>query len=74
MTTKMIYPNLGAELARRQMTQEKLAELLHIDSSTISLKLTGKRGITLNEAREIKIALGVNMSLDELFDTNAIAN
>ena len=74
MATKTIYPNLGAELARRQMTQEKLAEMLSVDSSTISLKLTGKRGLTLNEARDIKNILGVNMPLDELFDTAIIAN
>ncbi len=67
MAQKCIYPNLSAELARRQITQKLLGTGLNIDESTVSLKLTGKRDITLSEAKQIKNFLNVKMPLDELF-------
>ncbi len=71
--TKIVYPNLSAELARRQMTLEKLAELMNLSASCMSLKLTGKRKISLAEARKIKAILGVDVPLDELFDTLVVS-
>lgn len=49
-----MYPNLRAELARRGITLEKLAELLDKTISTISLKMRGESPFTLNEAVKIK--------------------
>ncbi len=71
MAQKCIYPNLSAELARRQMTQRLLGDGINIDESTVSLKLTGKRDITLGEAKRIKEFLNVKMPLDELFAITA---
>ncbi len=71
MASKCIYPNLSAELARKRLTQECLGERMNLDKSTMSMKMTGKREITLGEAKKMKSILGVEMPLDELF---AVAN
>ncbi len=42
MATKCIYPNLSAELARNRMAQETLSNKMDMDTSTLSLKMTGK--------------------------------
>lgn len=52
MASKCIYPNLSAELARKQLTQSRLGEKMNLDDSTMSLKMTGKREITLGEAKK----------------------
>lgn len=69
MASKCIYPNLSAELARKQLTQSRLGEKMNLDDSTMSLKMTGKREITLGEAKKMKSILSVEMPLDELFAT-----
>ena len=38
-----MYPNLDAEMSRKKITQFDLIGLLDKNSSTISLKITGKR-------------------------------
>ncbi len=66
-----MYSNLDAELARRRITRKALAERLHKTPSTISLKLSGKAPITLNECIEIKRAIGSEYTIDYLFETDS---
>ncbi|MGE4321049.1 MAG: helix-turn-helix domain-containing protein [Acholeplasmataceae bacterium] len=65
----MRYPNLEAELKRHGLTREKLAELLRINISTVSSKLTGKSSISIEEAKTIADAIGENNELKYLFET-----
>lgn len=62
-----MYPNLRAEMARKGLSIEKLAELLGITRGTLTAKLAGKRGFSLEEARMIRKILEVQMEYDELF-------
>lgn len=62
-----MYPNLNAELARKGWTITKLADKTGISYSTLRAKLKGNTNLSLSEACDIKKALGVTMSLDELF-------
>lgn len=62
-----MYPNVRAEIARKNITMGKLAEELGITLSTLSLKLKGEYPITLKEAKRIKAVLGCDIPLEELF-------
>ena len=63
-----MFPNLRAEMARQDLTQEKLATAIGITMQTLNGKLQGKFKFTLNEAKKIKVALGWQRSIDELFE------
>lgn len=65
----MMYPNLEAEMARSKVTQLKLAQILKITPTTISLKLSGKSPFSLKECVEIKKEFFPDKSLDYLFQT-----
>lgn len=67
-----MYPNLNAELARKGWTIAKLADKTGISYSTLRAKLKGNTNLSLSEACDIKKALGVTMSLDELFFNMAV--
>ena len=62
-----MYLNLRAEMARRNFNISSLAEEINIPVGTLSKKLRGKSNFSIKEAQKIKDALGVNMSIDELF-------
>lgn len=62
-----MYPNLRAEMAREKITWSKLAEILHVRPATLTWKNQGKTSFTLDEAFEIKTALGTDLPLEELF-------
>lgn len=64
-----MYPNLRAEMARKKITSAMLAEQIGITGSTFSLKFNGKFDFTLDEAAEIKRALGTDLTIEELFET-----
>lgn len=66
-----MYPNLKAEMARRNMSITDLAEKMAQTSANLSKKLSGKVVLTLKEAKRIKEILGVDMSLEELFEEAA---
>ena len=68
----MMYPNVNAEMARRNILQADLADELGVTRATMSLKLSGKSPISLDEAFAIKEALHSRLSLDVLFDRNKI--
>lgn len=64
-----MYPNLNAELSRRDLTVEKLALLIGMNYNTLRLKLKGERRLTFSEALSIKQALHVTIPLEVLFST-----
>lgn len=64
-----MYPNLNAELSRRNLTVEKLALLMGMTYNTLRLKLKGERRLTFAEALLIKQTLNVNIPLEVLFST-----
>lgn len=63
-----MYKNVKAEMSRRGIILENLAEALGLTVSTVSQKLNGKYPITLTEAKVIKKRLGVDIPLEELFE------
>lgn len=62
-----MYPNVRAELARKGLTQEKVAERMGIADGTLSGKLNGRYQFTLNEARRLKEILETDIPIEELF-------
>lgn len=64
-----MYPNLRAEMARKNMSISKLATESGLCMARLYDKLNGKsqRGFWLDDAIEIKAVLGVDMPLEELF-------
>ncbi len=63
-----MYSNVKAELARRNMTVVDLAKLTGIRYQTLNDKLNGKFKLTLDEAKKIKEALGVDIPIEDLFE------
>lgn len=64
-----MYPNLLAEMARRKITAKELAEKLGVTPTTMSWKLNGKSTFTLEEASQIKVILGTDVLIEELFQS-----
>lgn len=62
-----MYPNLRAELARKGWTAAYLGSLLEISPSNMSMRMNGKMEFSLSEALSIRNLLGVDMTIDELF-------
>ena len=63
-----MYPTIKAEMARKNMTITELANVTGIRYQTLSEKLRGNYGFTVAEAKKIKEALGVDISLEDLFE------
>lgn len=66
-----MYPNLRAEMARKNITSAELANRLGISTSTMSTKMNGKYPFTLDEAKSIKTALKTELSVEELFEVES---
>ena len=62
-----MFPNLRAELARRNMSIPQFAELTGIKTSTLYDKMNGRTAFTLDEAILIRDILDPAMSIDDLF-------
>lgn len=62
-----MYPNLRAELARKDMSIPQLAEMTGMKTTTLYDKYNGRTAFTLDEACKIRDVLGLDMSIDELF-------
>lgn len=62
-----MFPNLLAEVARKGWTMKTFASRLGMATTNLSMKMRGKNGFTLEEAKSIKKVLGVTMPLDDLF-------
>lgn len=66
-----MYPNLRAELARKDISIPRLAELTGIKTTTLYDKYSGRTAFTLEEAAKIRDVLDLEMSIDELFRKEA---
>ena len=62
-----MYLNVKAELARQNLSVVDLSNKTGIRYQTLAEKLNGKYPLTLDEAKKIKAALGVDLSMEELF-------
>jgi len=62
-----MYLNVKAELARQNLSVVDLSNKTGIRYQTLIEKLNGKYPLTLDEAKKIKAALGVDLSMEELF-------
>ena len=62
-----MYLNVKAELARQNLSVVDLSNKTGIRYQTLAEKLNGKYPMTLDEAKKIKAALGVDLSMEELF-------
>lgn len=63
-----MYSNVKAELARKNQTLVDLSAKTGIRYQSLVDKINGKYPITFEEARKIKSALGIDISLEELFE------
>lgn len=68
-----MFPNLNAEIARKGFTQEKIVDELkkrgfNITVAMLSLKLSGKYKIYLNEAKALKEIVETDIPIDILFE------
>lgn len=63
----MTYPNLRAEMARRQVKSYEAAAALGVRQATFSAKLNGKSEWTLDEMLTVKRFVGTAMPLELLF-------
>lgn len=62
-----MFRNLNAEMARKGITSAYLAKRLGMTPTTLSLKLNGKSELSLKQAVQIKVILGVDIPLETLF-------
>ncbi len=62
-----MFPNLRAEIARQNLSVAGLAKLIGMKQSTMSDKYHGRSNFSLDDAIKIKEALGLEMSIEELF-------
>lgn len=73
-----MYPNLRAEITRRNLTMAEVVEGIlkesgvQISITHFSLKMNGKYGFTLEEAFAIKKFLKTKLSIDELFQRTLV--
>lgn len=63
-----MYPNLRAEMGRKNVDLSTLAEALGITLQTVSRKFNGKNDWTYHEAVAVKNYLSVDIPLEELFE------
>lgn len=66
-TSNIMFSNLRAEMARKQITIKKIAELLKINRDTAGRKLSGKAPLYLSEALIINKELFPNKKVTYLF-------
>lgn len=63
-----MYPNIKAELARKNMTIIDLSNATGIRYQTLIGKLKGDYPFTVSEAMSVKKAIGVEIPLEILFE------
>lgn len=66
-----MFPNLSAELARRQMTIKSLSQETGINYETLKLKMRGKTEFLRIEMQKIK-AVFPACSMDYLFTSDGV--
>lgn len=62
-----MYPNLKAEMARRQVTANQLAQLLEVRPATVSDKMNGRYRFYYEEVLAIKRHFFPDLSIEYLF-------
>ncbi len=62
-----MFCNLNAEMRRKGITGARLAQLLGMTPTTLSLNLNGKSELSLRQAAQIKEILVVDFPLEVLF-------
>ena len=71
----MAYPNLDAEMTRRKIKRDQIADLINKGSETVSSRITGSRGdFYEHEAQEIRDKYFPGLSLDYLFSQKPITS
>lgn len=65
--SNIMFSNLRAEMARKQVTIKKIAEILEINRDTAGRKLSGKAPLYLSEALLINKELFPNKKVTYLF-------
>lgn len=63
-----MYPNVKAEMARKNIILEDLAKELGRTVGTVCNKLNGEQPLLFSEAKVIKKVLHTDMPLEELFE------
>ena len=63
-----MYSNVKAELARKNMSVVDLSNKTGIRYQTLVHKINGNTPLNLDEAKAIKTALAVDITLEELFE------
>lgn len=66
----MSYSNLKAEMARRGITIESIAQLLGIHRNSAANKVNGKNQFTIQEAFDIQKTFFPDLEAQYLFDRN----
>jgi len=67
-----MFSNLEAEMLKKQVTRQELADSLDITYQTFNNKITGKTSFKLEEMLLIKKILKSKSSLDTLFKVKEI--
>lgn len=62
-----MFPNLRAEMARKNITHKKISETLNISIESIGNKMNGRTEFTRIEMFTIKQMLFPDLSIDYLF-------
>lgn len=65
--SKIMFSNLRAEMARKEITIIEISKLLGVNRDTVSRKLSGKSKLYLNEAMLINKEFFPNKQLPYLF-------
>ena len=65
------FPNLAGEIARRGIKKKAIADALNICNRSLNNKLSGRVPFTWDEVKLIRSQFFPDMSLDDLFMTNA---
>lgn len=66
------YPNLQMEMLRNKITQEDIAEALHLSRAGVNKKMTGKSEFKLSEAFLIADRFFQGLDVRYLFQREAI--
>lgn len=69
-----MFPNLEAEMARRNLNKGDLQKTLGVRYATIVWKTTGKSSFTLEEAFEIQRKMFPEHTIEYLFSKEVVSN
>jgi len=60
--TRRVASNVRAEMARRNHTQQSLAQAVGKTQQSLSRRLSGRTSFTIDELADIAVALNVNLA------------